>query len=619
MPARRPAYLALIIVLVLLVVAPAAVDAGGNGTSADRGTDASSAENPGAPAVPTATPSVQTPASADGQAKIRAPVAVTASLAKAAVTAMPAIPVTTTMRESAGTQQSGSSRGNGEPAGQAEIQPTIKPSAAPTTAGGARAGGDGSWKTDGGNASASGPAPTSVTTIAAGSTQARTGPDGAGKGSPVGGTVTATPTGEMKAASTPTSAPAGTVAAPAGNGSGAPRAAQTMSLAGVDTRGAVIGSPSAGGTGAGQIPSGPIGSFADADASFSGNSTACGPGSGAGGAPTSTIAARPTAEGAGHATTTVTYAAGNGSGVQAHRTESPGSRGTGSPAGRDETASTVKPSSEGIHAFRVGAAPETARAPRPGGAGQDGTHGGPRPQNAGRERGPPDPPAAAPVRTGLEPVDRSKDESGRGRRGVPAFPLPVASEVDTPDPLLFLRFLLFLGYRRLRPGNLLDHPLRQSLYAAIRADPGLDLAGCVAATAANRETLRYHLALLVCGGKVLEETRNGSVRYFPHDLALSPVRRAVIHLDRSPGLAPALHHIRDTPGIPRRELAARLGVAGPTVTRQVQRLVDEGLVENRGSGLSQGYWLTPECADALGAIAEAERNRVVRGVDAVTA
>jgi hypothetical protein len=53
----------------------------------------------------------------------------------------------------------------------------------------------------------------------------------------------------------------------------------------------------------------------------------------------------------------------------------------------------------------------------------------------------------------------------------------------------------------------------------------------------------------------------------------------------------------------------------------VQRLVDEGLVENRGSGLSQGYWLTPECADAFASIAmaEAERNRVVQVADAVSA
>jgi predicted transcriptional regulator len=190
-----------------------------------------------------------------------------------------------------------------------------------------------------------------------------------------------------------------------------------------------------------------------------------------------------------------------------------------------------------------------------------------------------------------------------------------------PDPLLFLRFLLFLGYRRLRPANLLDHPVRRELAGAIAADPGLDLAGCVAVTGAHRETLRYHLSLLVCGGKILEETRNGSVRYFPRDPSLTPVNRAVIHLERNPSLAPALHHIRDRPGIPRRELAALLGVAGPSVTRQVQRLVDEGLVENRGYGPSQGYWLTPECAGVFTAItvAQTERGRGAQVSEAETA
>ncbi len=104
----------------------------------------------------------------------------------------------------------------------------------------------------------------------------------------------------------------------------------------------------------------------------------------------------------------------------------------------------------------------------------------------------------------------------------------------------------------------------------------------------------------------MEETRNGSVRYFPAIPTLPPVHRAVLHLDRNPSLAPLLHHIRDAPGISRLELAGRLGVAGPSVTRQVQRLVDEELVERRRCGQSQRYWLTPACADAFASIAMAE-------------
>ncbi len=242
----------------------------------------------------------------------------------------------------------------------------------------------------------------------------------------------------------------------------------------------------------------------------------------------------------------------------------------------------------------------------PGREGMGDNHG---PHNAGKGRGPSAPPAAAPVRTGLEPTDLGKGEGGRGRRG----PLDCLDETATGanilDPLLFFRFLFFLGYRRIRPGNLLDHPVRRDLARSIAAEPGLDLADCVKSTGVNRETLRYHLALLVCGGKILEEERNGSVRYFPHDPLLTPARRTVIHLDRNPSLAPVLRHIRERPGIPRRDLASLLGIAGPSITRQVQRLVDLGLVENRGAGRMQGYWLSPACAEAFAWITIQERGR----------
>ena len=231
------------------------------------------------------------------------------------------------------------------------------------------------------------------------------------------------------------------------------------------------------------------------------------------------------------------------------------------------------------------------------GGGRDRGQGAAAPHDGGPHRGPPPTPApeAVPTRTGHEPGD-----SGRGRKDGTHLPLPTTGETETPDPLLLLRFLLVLGFRRVRPGNVLEHPVRRGLHAAIGAEPGLDLAGCAAATGANRETLRYHLALLVCCGKVVEETRSGSVRYFPHDQALTPVHRALLHARRNESLAPLLAAVRDAPGISRGELADRLGVAGPSVTRQVQRLIEDGLVESERCGRSTCYRLTPDCASALG-------------------
>ena len=225
---------------------------------------------------------------------------------------------------------------------------------------------------------------------------------------------------------------------------------------------------------------------------------------------------------------------------------------------------------------------ETAgfRAARARAAAAAATEGRERPDShdGGPHRGPPPTPApeAVPARPSHEPGD-----SGRGRKDGTHLPVPTTGETETPDPLLLLRFLLVLGFRRVRPGNVLEHPLRRRLHAAIGAEPGLDLAGCAAATGANRETLRYHLALLVCCGKVVEETRSGSVRYFPHDPALTPVHRALLHALRNESLAPILAAVGTAPGISRSDLAERLGVAGPSVTRQVQRLIEDGLVESR--------------------------------------
>lgn len=299
--------------------------------------------------------------------------------------------------------------------------------------------------------------------------------------------------------------------------------------------------------------------------------------------------------------------------------------GAGDQAARDGPHPTVLPTPGRLYAARLGAETGEARAVRADGAGHDGTRGDHRSHKGEGRQGssalPAPAPVAAPARTGIEPPGPGESGAGRARKGNLPLTAPMEADGGVPDPLFLFRFLLFLGYRRIRPGNVLDHPLRRDLSAAVAADPGLDLAGCVAVTGANRETLRYHLSLLVVSGKVAEETRNGSVRYFPHDPALTPVHRAILHYRRNPSLAPLLYHIREAPGISRLELAARAELAGPTVTRQVQRLVDEGLVEPCRCGRSQRYWLTSPCAEAFTAVEAAEtvHAETVRAFDRASA
>ncbi len=613
---RRPVYISIAVILVLLlVVLPAGAAAVGKDSSTAQGTAASSAEAGSGTKMSAVAPPEQTPQPADKETTVRDISTVPTSSTKPTTETKAVVVTTTAPALRNNPPENSDSRGSGDETVRtrdATTVPTATPSVIPSAGSGARTEGNDPGKTAGGSASTSDrTAVPTATTTNSGSTQARTSGDGAGQGSPDGKEATATSTAGAKTGSTATAAPPDAPAAiHAGGGSGP--------AGGGTTEG--TGWPLAGPNGANQAFSDP------AEPSVAGNGgLSVGIGSNRGPGPGSSVAAAGAASGVtvypktsiagpgGPRPVTVTGVAGNRPQEQVNRSgiASGHGAGAGNVAAHGGPFPTVSPSPFNMYASRPGSEVGAARAVRSGDPGDDGMRGDPRPQNAGRERGPPALPAAAPVRTGLEPLSQGPGESGggRGRRDLPALPSTAETNDGVPDPLLLLRFLLFLGYRRIRPGNVLDHPMRRDLASAIVADPGLDLAGCVAVTGANRETLRYHLALLVCAGKVMEETRNGSVRYFPHDPTLTPSHRAVLHLDRNPSLAPLLHHIRDVPGISRKDLAERLGVAGPSVNRQVQRLVDEGLVERRRVGQSQRYWLTPDAAGAFATIAMAEAPR----------
>jgi predicted ArsR family transcriptional regulator len=59
------------------------------------------------------------------------------------------------------------------------------------------------------------------------------------------------------------------------------------------------------------------------------------------------------------------------------------------------------------------------------------------------------------------------------------------------------------------------------------------------------------------------------------------------------GILWLLHH---HPGLTRQHLADALAISGPSVTRQMDNLIEDGVVENRFPGRSNHYYLTPEAA-----------------------
>ncbi len=181
--------------------------------------------------------------------------------------------------------------------------------------------------------------------------------------------------------------------------------------------------------------------------------------------------------------------------------------------------------------------------------------------------------------------------------------------IDTPDstssstqpslPFFPLSLLLFGGYRRISKSNVLEHDARQVIYEAVTGCPGIEAKTLSDTTGINENTLRYHLAMLVSTGKITCFIRPGVVRYFQNQNVYSPFEQGVFHYLRTDTPRWIIGLLANHPGQTRQQIADVLGISGPSVTRQMERLIEDGIVENRLPGRSNHYTLTKDATLAL--------------------
>jgi predicted transcriptional regulator len=170
---------------------------------------------------------------------------------------------------------------------------------------------------------------------------------------------------------------------------------------------------------------------------------------------------------------------------------------------------------------------------------------------------------------------------------------------DTPSshpgmPLFPISMLLFGGYRRISRKNVLEHDARRIIYTTITRHPGIDVKYLAGLTGINENTLRYHLVKLVETGKVTYFVRPGVVRFFPNQGAYSACERVLIHYLRTETPGEILRLLYQSPGMTRQQISDALAIAGPSVTRQMEHLIDDQVVENRFPARSNHYYLTDE-------------------------
>ncbi|MFA4859693.1 winged helix-turn-helix transcriptional regulator [Methanoregula sp.] len=162
-----------------------------------------------------------------------------------------------------------------------------------------------------------------------------------------------------------------------------------------------------------------------------------------------------------------------------------------------------------------------------------------------------------------------------------------------------VRAIRFHGYRRLSGKNILEHEKRQLIYTTILMNPGIEIPALATLTGINLHTLRYHLGYLMHMKKIACREQGGGYHFFENHGRYNPADQQRILYRRHPTTCRILTVIGENPGITRGEIAADLGLAGPSITRWTQRLIGEGVVTEVRDGRRVHYYPVQESGSTL--------------------
>ncbi|MDD4254390.1 MAG: winged helix-turn-helix transcriptional regulator [Methanofollis sp.] len=171
------------------------------------------------------------------------------------------------------------------------------------------------------------------------------------------------------------------------------------------------------------------------------------------------------------------------------------------------------------------------------------------------------------------------------------------------ESFLALRIWLSLGYRRVTQKNILDNATRCRVYQAILDNPGIHREKIALITRTHPGTLRYHLAVLRQAGKIAVEQTGGCCRYYENNGRYSERERTVLAALWNSTRREILTVLLQTPGLSRQEIAVHLGISGPAVSRHMDRLQRDGIVEKSMNGRAASFAVIGESGhDLLGAL-----------------
>ena len=161
---------------------------------------------------------------------------------------------------------------------------------------------------------------------------------------------------------------------------------------------------------------------------------------------------------------------------------------------------------------------------------------------------------------------------------------------DPFDGNFTVRRMRFQGYRRLSGKNILEHEKRLRIYSAILMNPGIDVTALASQTDINLHTLRYHISYLVRMGKIACIEQGGGHHFFENHGRYAHADQQQILFHKYPTTNRIITLVEENPGVTRGEIADTLGLAGPSVTRWMQRLITERMVTEVHEGRCVRYY-----------------------------
>lgn len=154
-------------------------------------------------------------------------------------------------------------------------------------------------------------------------------------------------------------------------------------------------------------------------------------------------------------------------------------------------------------------------------------------------------------------------------------------------------------FSRIEKGKILDNEGRELLHELITKSPGIGLMELNQASGLGWGTTVYHLGRLESAGLVVS-MKNGQNRHFFLNGAEAGQSKQAIALLKNESAADVAALVCRRPGVTQAEIARTLGIKPPTVTKWVQRLADENLVETLRHGRTKVVQGTPRLVEVFG-------------------